>query len=282
MLNKTKWRKIMPGQWTRVIVPDYESWHKGDDMFWGWKTRPGDEVDVCVCPIYCPKYDSADRFEWRYRMAYRSKGSPTYASYYNNSGSWLSTFDFGLVDSTSFNRWSKEEFDDLHYGRGGHLYQPASDDPELCPGPDCSVYYCDQCQRYQEPFSNDDGVLGCPYCDTEGLVITDEGTLRQLEQAREFARSIGLLSQLEHQLEWLATYGRHEGAPRRQCILGGDFATYSFSFAHYELPNGEPESKRRFWFNGGLIYQGPRHPADGSFPSLTVSLHCGTGWFCHT
>ena len=34
--------------------------------------------------------------------------------------------------------------------------------------------------------------------------------------------------------------------------------------------------------NGGLIFQGPGLPADGSFPSLTVSLASGTGWFCHT
>jgi hypothetical protein len=31
-----------------------------------------------------------------------------------------------------------------------------------------------------------------------------------------------------------------------------------------------------------LIYQGPNCPADGSFPSLCVSLAPGTGWFVHT
>lgn len=35
-------------------------------------------------------------------------------------------------------------------------------------------------------------------------------------------------------------------------------------------------------FNGGLIYQGPGVPADGSFPSLTVSLDNKVGWFIHT
>jgi hypothetical protein len=62
-----------------------------------------------------------------------------------------------------------------------------------------------------------------------------------------------------------------------------DVAPYSFSFAHFALPKVTDEKpERKFWFNGGLIYQGPSVPADGSFPSLTVSLTPGTGWFCHT
>jgi hypothetical protein len=37
------------------------------------------------------------------------------------------------------------------------------------------------------------------------------------------------------------------------------------------------------WFGGGLIYQGPDVPADGSFPSLTVSMNpTRIGWFVHT
>ena len=52
-------------------------------------------------------------------------------------------------------------------------------------------------------------------------------------------------------------------------MLGKDFAPYSFDFALYR-----PGAKdaRKFVFNGGLIFQGPSCPADGSFPSLTVSL----------
>jgi hypothetical protein len=64
-------------------------------------------------------------------------------------------------------------------------------------------------------------------------------------------------------------------------VLSGDFAPRSFSFCHYILPEKAGE-KRQFGMNGGLIYQGPVSPADGSFPSLTVSLASGTGWFCHT
>jgi len=36
----------------------------------------------------------------------------------------------------------------------------------------------------------------------------------------------------------------------------------------------------KFVFNGELIFQRPSCPVDGSFPSLTVSLASGTGWFC--
>jgi hypothetical protein len=281
MLKRTKYRALSPGQWARTRIPDYECWKEAEDPFYGRKIQPGEQVDICIVPCYVPRHNSDTCFHWDYRVAWRRPKVGAYPIYAHPRGSWISPWDFGLHECTKFN-FNIEEYGELRDGKGKYLYEPASDDPELCPGGDYSAYYCDKCERYQQPFSNDDGELGCPYCDTEGLVIIDEGTLSQLEQAREFARSIGLLSQLEHQLEWLATYAKHEGSPRRQCILGGDFATYSFSFAHYELPNGEPESKRRFWFNGGLIYQGPTQPADGSFPSLTVSLHRNTGWFCHT
>jgi hypothetical protein len=99
--------------------------------------------------------------------------------------------------------------------------------------------------------------------------------LDHLEQVREFARAAGPSDQLERQLHYFADYGQHGN----QCVLGKDFAPHSFSFALYR-----PGAKdaRKFVLNGGLIYQGPTSPADGSFPSLTVSLSSGTGWFCHT
>jgi hypothetical protein len=49
-----------------------------------------------------------------------------------------------------------------------------------------------------------------------------------------------------------------------------------------ELSKFTEGGQRKFSFNGGLIYQGPDSPADGSFPSLCVGLASGTGWFCHT
>ena len=94
-----------------------------------------------------------------------------------------------------------------------------------------------------------------------------------LQEVREFAESIGLAEQLQKQLDLLGSYG---GVGVSICKLYKDFAPHSFSF------NMQWIDERRRGFGGGLIYQGPVCPADGSFPSLTVSLAKGTGWFCHT
>jgi hypothetical protein len=153
----------------------------------------------------------------------------------------------------------------------------------LCPGADWSRYECSTCGRFVPPWATDDGELVCPYCDATGLVILDLETLDHLERVREFAAAMGLRSQLEHQLTWLHNYGYHDDGPRkRQCMLSKDFAPHSFCFGHYALPLFSTTGKRAMWFNGGLIYQGPGQPADGSFPSLIVSLDRHTGWFCHT
>jgi hypothetical protein len=60
-------RAIRPGQWTRVVVPDYECWREKGD----WReVKPGSLVDICVMPTYGPRYDNWC-FEWSYRIAYR-------------------------------------------------------------------------------------------------------------------------------------------------------------------------------------------------------------------
>lgn len=88
-----------------------------------------------------------------------------------------------------------------------------------------------------------------------------------------FAASMGLAQQLQENLDRLSTFG----GGVRTCHLFKDFAPHSFSFNLYRTDNC-----KQLWFNGGLIYQGPDSPADGSFPSLTMSLAEGTGWFIHT
>jgi hypothetical protein len=113
-------------------------------------------------------------------------------------------------------------------------------------------------------------------------VILDDEQLDRLEQLPEFARLMGLGLQLERHICWLADYGRNPDPPSRQCLLGYDFAPHSFSFAHYLLPDSTGDGKRQLYLNGGLIYRGPESPANGSFPSLTVSVASGTGWFCHS
>ena len=284
MLTRTKLRSLSPGQWARVRVPDYECWRDEKKARGFCRTNPGDEVDICVMPIYGPHYDSPNRFHWNYRVAYRGLGS-NWSNYESlTGGCWITTYDFGLIDPTmgSSPNWDKQTCDDHYAGNGKWLYEPASDDPTLCPGGDWSRYLCSICGKFVKPFSNDAGDLICPTCEATGLVILDDETLDRLEQVREHDRSLGLSLQLEKQLDYLAGYARNDGEPKRQCVLGHDFAPHSFAFAHYVPPKFAANGQRSFWFNGGPIFQGPSCPGDGSFPSLSVSLTPGTGWFCHT
>jgi hypothetical protein len=235
-------------------------------------------------PIYGPHYSHPDYFEWSYRVAYRRPGGSNVDYQPSDSSRWIGTWEMGLVDATSNSpNWDEETSRAHHKGQGIYLYEPASDDPKLCPGLDWSRYECGKCGTFVKPFSNDEGDLICPWCEATGLIITDDEQLDRLEQAREFARSMGLSSQLERQLSYLHNYAHHDDGPRkRQCVLAYDFAYHSFSFAHYTLPAYTTDGKRHMWFHGGLIYQAPESPANGSFPSLTVSLASGIGWFCHT
>jgi hypothetical protein len=109
-----------------------------------------------------------------------------------------------------------------------------------------------------------------------------------LEAVRAFARSISLEHQLQEQLDFLRDYG-NRGKPAEEmpeesrqnlCILERDFAPRSFAFGMFGA--ADENGKRRFLFNGGLIYQGLDSPANGGFPSLCVSLAPGTGWFIRT
>jgi hypothetical protein len=278
MLTRRKLRALSPGHWARTRIPDRFSWTEHKGMC---SPSVGDEVDVCILPTYCPRGETESSFHWQYEAAYRGVGS-TWTKYQGPSGGRLQPWDFAMCECTHFNYSSKEQHV-LWDGKGKYLYEPASDDPKLCPGGDYSVYLCDKCEKHVTPFSNDEGALICPFCEVTGLVIMDEATLDHLEKVREFARSMGLTSQLERQLAWLDNFGCHDDSPRtKQCVLTKDFAPVSFCFAHYVLPEFSSEGKRSLWLHGGLIYQGPGSPADGSFPSLTVSLSTGTGWFCHT
>jgi hypothetical protein len=276
MLTKRKLRALVPRHWARVIVPDLPCWRKEHNI------GPGSEVDIAMVPSHEPKYDYPNYWQWHCRVAYRRPGS-NYVHFEHDEGGRIGYWDFRLIDPSQSNpNWDKQTMDEHFEGKGTWLYEPASDDPELCPGGDWSRYECSLCGKFVKPFSNDAGDLLCPTCEVTGLVILDDEQLDRLEQVREFARSIGLSEQLERQLNYLHGYGSHDDAPKRQCVLGYDFAPHSFSFARYVLPTSSKDGTRKFWFNGAMIWQGPSCPADGSFPSLTVSLAEGTGWFCHT
>ena len=277
MLKKMKLRALSPGQWARVRVPDCECWQKPGEYH---GPLVGKEVDVCVIPYYAPRYDSPAMFHWSYRAAYRHPGS-AWANYYEPGGGLLAPWTLGLIDAgISGPNWDRQTMHEHHEGKGKWLYEPASDDPELCPGGDWSRYECGTCGKFVKPFSDDQGDPICPTCEATGLVILDDEQLDRLEQVREFARLMGLGLQLERQLCFLAR--EWSGEKTDQCVLSYDFAPHSFSFARYILPAYARSGERTFSYNGGLIFQGPTSPADGSFPSLCVSLAPGTGWFCHT
>ena len=85
-----------------------------------------------------------------------------------------------------------------HKGTGAHLYETANDDPKLCPGGDYSCYRCSLCERYFEPFSNEQGKLVCKFCEVSGLVMFNPENLDHLEHVRDFApRNAGLREQLK-------------------------------------------------------------------------------------
>ena len=108
-----------------------------------------------------------------------------------------------------------------------------------------------------------------------------------LEKVRAFAASIGKAYQLQSRLDFLADYGNaglEKDDPRRRenkCVLSWDFAPHSFGFTMYRADPDEADGFR-YWFIGGLVYQGPDSPANGGAPSYTVSLAEGVGWFVHT
>lgn len=108
-----------------------------------------------------------------------------------------------------------------------------------------------------------------------------------LEQVK-FAIEANLLDQLLGQLNYLGTYANGEGGSydtrkgkNTICELYEDFAKHSFAFNMFR--QSDPEAKPESWFIGGLIYEGPDQPLDGSFPALTVSVgKPKIGWGVHT
>lgn len=120
-----------------------------------------------------------------------------------------------------------------------------------------------------------------------GIVDHTEGYLADVVKK---AKALGLWlgkHGLRRRLLYLATYANRRGCmyDRKQhlggtqCHIYKDWSPLSFSFV---IKRKDLNDAWVFWFNGGMIYQGPELPADGSFPSLTVSLSNFTGWGIHT
>ena len=119
------------------------------------------------------------------------------------------------------------------------------------------------------------------------MLHVDNESVPKFLEAVQFAAVNQLLDQLLAQLYYLGNYANGEGGlyDKRQgkdtrCVLYRDFADLSFAFNM--SCRASPDEPWQPMFHGGLIYQGPGQPANGSMPSLTVSLSSGVGWFVHT
>lgn len=92
-----------------------------------------------------------------------------------------------------------------------------------------------------------------------------------LAEVREFAKNVDAYDALQKQLVYLNGYGNPDNPwdGYSRCVLSKDFAPYSFAFT---MQRKSKDGEYDYWFSGGLIYSGPGQPADGSSPSLSVSL----------
>ncbi len=99
------------------------------------------------------------------------------------------------------------------------------------------------------------------------------------DEVRAAAKKMGVEKDLEEQLEYLGGYACHGDPQATRCRLFKDFAPLSFGFVMERRKDGAYVH----WFDGGLVYEGPGVPADGSFPSLTVNIgEPKHGWLVHT
>jgi len=100
------------------------------------------------------------------------------------------------------------------------------------------------------------------------------------DKIKAFAESTGRMKQLQEKLDYLGTYADHERKGLTKCVLGYDFAPYSFSFLMMKKDdNGEYQR----WFNGGLIYFSAGDSGVG-MPQLSVRIGdiSESNWSIHT
>ena len=179
--------------------------------------------------------------EYRFR---NSDDNPD-SCYKENQYCKAATWDFGLLELNGSGQpgWDETELRERATGHGGYLYTPASSDPEECPGGDYSLYFCDLCDRFVVPHSDDSGTLRCPMCDYVGLMMHDSSTCEYLDKVREKAHEMGVSHDLERKIGQLYDYSYSwtrdgEGfdekrVQNRRVVLGKDFAPLSFDFAIY-------------------------------------------------
>ena len=100
------------------------------------------------------------------------------------------------------------------------------------------------------------------------------------DKVKKFAEETGRMSQLQEKLDYLDTYADHEREGLTKCVLGYDWAPYSFSFL---MMRKDKDGEFQPWFNGGLIFHGSHdRGGDGGAPTFSVNLNPMDGWSVHT
>lgn len=114
------------------------------------------------------------------------------------------------------------------------------------------------------------------------MLVIPEDTQEYFREVHKIASDRGIVDKLDKALLYAHLYACDWVDPERaRFVLYKDFAPLSFVF-WIEMRQEDGSYER--WMNGGLIYQGPDIPADGSAPSFTVTITDPTevGWFMHT
>ena len=100
------------------------------------------------------------------------------------------------------------------------------------------------------------------------------------DKVKAFAEKTGRWDQLKGKLDYLNTYADHESEGLTKCVLGYDWAPYSFSFL---MMKKDKSGEFQPWFNGGLIFHGSHdNGGDGGAPTFSVNLNPVDGWSIHT
>jgi hypothetical protein len=278
---------VRPGQWVLAKIPE-SSWIKRHS----YDFRSVDVSYICVLARQAPDYRFQNAFEWFYDVAWRIPDRHIYKDpdydglRYSHDKQYLmrideedrsnlscwkdreyyhaSPSDFGLLEYSG--SWQPVYDEDEHKRRrsgvGGYLYEPASEDPKKCPGEDYSLYFCDKCNKFVVPWSNDEGELVCADCDSLDGLVYREKAAANVERARELAdfvdgriRAAGhnpgkSRESLERSLN-CPSWSRGDGAPSRTLLFAED--EFSFGFLRQHFVDGKWKTS----YNGGIIMHGP-------------------------
>jgi len=296
---------VRPGQWVLAKI-NPTCWIKTHS----YDFQHHDVAWLCITTEYGPVYNCRSAFEYHYRVNWRfpraepvAEGEREYFSHHREyrvkaegdaaeiwkDGGYVqaATYDFGLLEYNGSGQpgpWDEEESKKRRHGTGGYLYEPASENEDECPGPDYSLYFCDQCNKFVIPWSNDDGDLVCSGCSPLSGLIHDAETAEQIDRARALADYVGpdARRSLERGIEHLAYAPNGLGLPRRAYLHKED--KFSFYFVISVFSDGKWHRD----YNGGLIMHGPHVeinpdgdcPADGYCPKYRFTTW-DYNWKCN-